>query len=139
MDDPEVDAGGVSPAPGAVIRAAIAGQAHFDVSVEEAALNLGASPLQTFFRITLPIIAPGIVSGAIFAFIMSFDDVPVALFLGGGDTTTLPVKIYTSIEFNFDADVMAMGTIVIAGSLACMAILDRLVGLGTLFGAEHRD
>ena len=120
-----------------VIRAAIAGQAHFDMSIEEASLNLGATPLQTFFYITLPLIAPGIVSGGIFAFIMSFDDVPVALFLGGGDTMTLPVKIYTSIEFNFDADVMAMGTIVIVGLLVCMAILDRLVGLGTLFGAEH--
>ncbi|MGN6143797.1 MAG: ABC transporter permease [Mesorhizobium sp.] len=122
-----------------VIRAAIAGQAHFDMSIEEAALNLGATPLQTFFYITLPLILPGIVSGGIFAFIMSFDDVPVALFLGGGDATTLPVKIYTSVEFNFDADVMAVGTIVIAGSLACMALLDRLVGLGTLFGAEHKN
>jgi putative spermidine/putrescine transport system permease protein len=117
-----------------VIRAAIAGQAHFDNSLEEASLNLGATPMQTFFRVTLPLLMPGIVSGAIFAFIMSFDDVPVALFLGSGANPTLPVKIYTSVEFAIDADVMAVGTIVIAGSLLIMLMLDRLVGLDKFFG-----
>lgn len=118
-----------------VIRAAIAGQAHFDYSIEEASINLGATPLQTFFRITLPILLPGIASGAIFAFVMSFDDVAVALFLGGANATTLPVKIYTSVEFSIDASVMAMGTIVICGSLLCVLALDQLVGADKLFGS----
>jgi putative spermidine/putrescine transport system permease protein len=65
---------------------------------------------------------------------MSFDDVPVALFLGGGGAMTLPVKIYTSVEFGIDADVMAVGSIVIVGSLICMLVLDRLVGLDKCFG-----
>ena len=117
-----------------VIRAAIAGQAHFDRSVEEASINLGATPLQTFFRITLPILMPGIASGAIFAFLMSFDDVAVALFVGGGATTTLPVRIYTSVEFSLDASVMAIGALVICGSLVCVLVLDRLVGADKLFG-----
>lgn len=117
-----------------VIRAAVAGQAHFDLSLEEASFNLGATPLQTFFRVTLPLLMPGIVSGAIFAFIMSFDDVPVALFLGSGANPTLPVKIYTSVEFAIDADVMAVGTIVIAASLIVMMVLDRLIGLDKFFG-----
>ena len=67
----------------------MAGQAHFDTAIEEAALSLGATPWQTFWRVTLPILLPGVVSGAVFAFVMSFDDVPVALFMGGGDVVTL--------------------------------------------------
>jgi putative spermidine/putrescine transport system permease protein len=117
-----------------VIRAVITGQAHFDQSLEEASLSLGATPWQTFHRVTLPLLMPGIVSGAIFAFTMSFDDVPVALFLGGGSAVTLPVKIYTSVEFAIDADVMAVGTIVIVGSLICMLMLDRLIRLDRFFG-----
>jgi putative spermidine/putrescine transport system permease protein len=112
-----------------VVRAVIAGHAHFDGALEEAARNLGASPLETFFRVTLPLLLPGIVSGAIFAFVMSFDDIAVALFVGGGDAMTLPVKIYTSVEFNFDADIMAVSTLVTAGSLALMLVLDRLIGI----------
>ena len=119
-----------------VIRAAIAGQAHFDHSIEEASLNLGATPWQTFSRVTLPIITPGIVAGAIFAFIMSFDDVPVSLFLGGGEATPLPVKIYNAVEFSLSADVMAVGTIVIFGSLACVLLLNRIISLERLFGAR---
>ncbi|MFO1081096.1 MAG: ABC transporter permease [Reyranellaceae bacterium] len=120
-----------------VIRAAVAGQAHFDTAIEEAALNLGATPLQTFFRVTLPILLPGIVSGAVFAFVMSFDDVPVALFLGGGEATTFPVKIYTSVEFNFDADLMAISTLVVGCSLLVMLVLDRLIGVDKFFGAAR--
>ncbi len=60
---------------------------------------------------------------------MSFDDIAVALFAGGGDAMTLPVKIYTSVEFNFDADIMAVSTLVTAGSPALMLVLDRLIGI----------
>lgn len=120
-----------------VVRAAIGGQAHFDRTIEEAALNLGATPWQTFRRVTVPILAPGITSGAIFAFLMSFDDLPVALFMGGGAATTFPVKIYTSVEFSFDGDLMAVSTIVVACSLLLMLILDRLLGLDKFLGATR--
>lgn len=120
-----------------VIRAAVAGQAHFDAAVEEAALSLGATPWQTFWRVTLPILLPGVVSGAVFAFVMSFDDVPVALFVGGGDVMTFPVKIYTSIEFSFDADLMAISTLVVGASLLVMLALDRLIGVDKFFGAAR--
>jgi putative spermidine/putrescine transport system permease protein len=120
-----------------VVRAAIAGQAHFDFAIEEAALNLGASPLQAFFRVTLPALMPGIASGAVFAFIMSFDDVPVALFVGGGTTMTFPVKIYTSVEYDFNTDMMAVSTAVIVGSLLVILLLNRLIGLERFFGAPR--
>ena len=59
-----------------VVRAVIAGHAHFDPTLEEAALNLGASKWRTLISVTLPVLVPGIVSGAVFAFLVSFDDVP---------------------------------------------------------------
>ncbi|MDZ4789959.1 MAG: ABC transporter permease [Hyphomicrobiales bacterium] len=117
-----------------VVRAALAVQANYDMSLEEAALNLGASPVQAFFRVTLPLLTPGIAAGAIFAFLASFDDVPVALFLGGSDTVTLPVKIFTTIEFSFDASIMAVATLIVAGSVILMLIVDRLIGLEAFLG-----
>ena len=120
-----------------VIRSVLAGQAHYDMSLEEAALNLGATPTQTFFRITVPLLMPGIVAGAIFAFLASFDDVPVALFVGGTNTVTLPVKIFTSIEFSFDASVMAVATIVVVVSMLLMMAVDRLIGLESFLGTAR--
>ncbi len=120
-----------------VVRAVVAGLAHFDASLEEAAMNLGATPLQTFFRITFPQLMPGISAGAIFAFITSFDDVPVALFLSGGEATTLPIKIFTSIEYSIDPSIMALSVYVIGASLGAMILLDRTLGLEKFFGASR--
>ncbi len=120
-----------------VIRAVIAGHARFDRTLEEAARNLGATPLETFWRVTLPVLQPSIVSGAIFAFLMSLDDVPIALFVGGGDATTLPVRIFTTVEFDFGGDIMAVASLIVGASVALMLVLDRLVGLEQLFGSRH--
>ncbi|MBV8537420.1 MAG: ABC transporter permease [Alphaproteobacteria bacterium] len=120
-----------------VIRAVIAGHARFDRSLEEAARNLGATPLQTFRRVTLPVLQPSIVSGGIFAFLMSLDDVPIALFVGGGDATTLPVRIFTTVEFDFGGDIMAVASLIVGVSVALMLALDRLVGLEQFFGGRH--
>lgn len=121
-----------------VIRAVIAGHARFDRALEEAAQNLGATPLQTFRRVTLPVLRPSIVSGGIFAFLMSLDDVPIALFLGGGDATTLPVRIFTTVEFDFGGDVMAVATLIVVVSVMLMLVLDRLFGIEHFFGARHQ-
>lgn len=120
-----------------VIRAVIAGHARFDRALEEAARNLGATPLQTFWRVTMPVLKPSIVSGGIFAFLMSLDDVPIALFVGGGDATTLPVRIFTTVEFDFGGDVMAVASLIVGVSIVLMLLLDRLVGLEQFFGARH--
>jgi putative spermidine/putrescine transport system permease protein len=117
-----------------VIRTTLAGHANFDWSLEEAALGLGASPARVFSRVTLPMLMPGITSGAIFAFLMSLDDVPVALFMGGGAATTLPVKIFTSIQFSLAPYVMAVATILMAMSLVLMLVLGRSLGLDKFFG-----
>ncbi len=119
------------------IRAILAGHARFEPALEEAALNLGATPLQTFWRVTVPILRPSIVAGGIFAFVMSLDDVPIALFMGGGDATTLPVQIFTTVEFDFGGDVMAVAALIVGASAVLMLLLDRLIGLEQLFGATR--
>ncbi|MFL6798127.1 MAG: ABC transporter permease [Xanthobacteraceae bacterium] len=120
-----------------VIRAVIAGHARFDFALEEAALNLGATPMRTFWRVTVPVLRPSIISGGIFAFVMSLDDVPIALFMGGGNATTLPVRIFTTVEFDFGGDVMAIAALIVGASAALMLVLDRLVGIVELFGAKQ--
>jgi putative spermidine/putrescine transport system permease protein len=117
-----------------VVRSVIAAHAHFDGNLEEAALNLGASPKRVFFTITLRALVPGIVSGGVFAFLMSLDDVPVALFLGSGEVQTLPVRIFSALEYSYSPSIMAISTILILASLALMAVLHRIFGLERLFG-----
>ena len=119
------------------VRAILAGHARFDYALEEAALNLGATPLQTFWRVTMPVLRPSIIAGGIFAFVMSLDDVPIALFMGGGDATTLPVRIFSTVEFDFGSDVMAIAALIVGGSILLMLVLDRLIGLDRLFGAKQ--
>jgi putative spermidine/putrescine transport system permease protein len=116
------------------VRALTAAHAHFDYSLEEAALSLGASRWQTIRLVTIPILLPGIVSGILFAFLVSMDDLPIALFLASGEaTTTLPVKIYTSIEFSLNPSVMAISALLVYGSLALVVVLDRTLGIEKLF------
>jgi putative spermidine/putrescine transport system permease protein len=120
-----------------VIRAVVAGHARFDRSIEEAAQSLGAAPLLTFWLVTLPILRPSVISGAVLAFAMSFDDVPIALFMGGGDATTLPVQIFTTVQFDLSGDVMAVASLVVAASLLAILALNRLVGSDVFFGAKQ--
>jgi len=81
----------------------------------------------------LPVLRPGIVSGFVMSFLMSVDEVPIALFLGGGDATTLPVRIFTAIEISFGGEILAVSALVVGASVIAMLILDRLIGLDRLF------
>ncbi|HEX5326050.1 MAG TPA: ABC transporter permease [Acetobacteraceae bacterium] len=113
-----------------VVRGTLAGQAHVDAQIEEAARSLGASPWRALLAVTLPAIRPGLVSGAFLAFLASFDDVPVALFMGGGEnSTTFPLQVLASLEYSLKPDIMAISTLIIVVSLLLMAALDRLFGL----------
>ena len=105
---------------------------RFDPSLEEAALSLGASRLRAFRRVTLPIIMPGVYAGGLFAFMVSFVDVPIAIFLAGANYTTLPLEIFNSMAFDFDAPVLAVSTLIVFGSLVLLWIIQRLVGLEAL-------
>jgi putative spermidine/putrescine transport system permease protein len=121
-----------------VIRLVSASLAGFDQSLERAALNLGATPWQAFRRVTVPLIRPGIVAGAAFAVIVSFDDVSIALFLAGPHSMTLPVRIFTYIEQTFDPLVTAVCSVLIVVTLAAVVVIERSIGLGRMFSAsEH--
>lgn len=96
-----------------VIRLVMASMAEFDPAVEEASRNLGAGWWRTFLQVTLPLIRPGVLAGAVFAFIISFDELVVTLFLAGPDMTTLPVRIYTYVEFSSDPTISAISTMLI--------------------------
>ena len=86
----------------------------FDERLEHAAMNLGATPWHTFWQVTFPIIRPGILAGALFAFISSFDELVVALFVSGSTAVTLPRKMWDSIRFEIDPTIAAVSTILVA-------------------------
>ncbi|MDI6870572.1 MAG: ABC transporter permease [Bacillota bacterium] len=100
-----------------VIRTVSANLYGVDEALEEASLNLGAGRWRTFFEITLPLIRSGMVSGAIFAFIMSFDELVIALFLSGARMTTLPVRIFNFLEYNSDPTIAAISTVLLCVTL----------------------
>jgi putative spermidine/putrescine transport system permease protein len=108
---------------------------RFNTTLEEAALSLGASRFSVMRRVTLPILMPGIYTGAIYAFLVSFGDVPVSLFLSSAGYTTFPVEIFQAMQFDFNPAVLAISSITIAGSLVLMIGLQRLVGMETLLRA----
>ncbi len=86
----------------------------FDRSLEEAALDLGCSPAQAFRLVTLPIIAPAVVSGWLLAFTLSLDDLVIASFTTGPSATTLPIKIYSAMRLGVSPEINALSTIMIA-------------------------
>jgi putative spermidine/putrescine transport system permease protein len=105
--------------------------------IEHAARVHGADPVRTFWYVTLPMIRPGILAGAIFAFLMSFDEVPVALLLTTTETTTLPVSILSYLVYNYDPAVAAISTIQIAIVIAVLFVLERFFGVGNLMFASR--
>ncbi len=105
----------------------------FDRSLEEAARSLGAGPLTTFFRITLPILKSGMVSGAVFAFIISFDQFPISLLLSGVGSTPLPVQLFDYLRFSFDPTAAAVSTVTIVMTVIVVLVTERLVGLESLY------
>jgi spermidine/putrescine transport system permease protein len=104
--------------------------ADFPRAVEEAAATLGATPWQTFWRVSLPIIAPGMVAAALFAFATSFDQFVISYFLAPPGVTTLPVEIYTAIRKAFTPEINAISTIIIAVSMGIMLITARFYKFG---------
>jgi putrescine transport system permease protein len=86
----------------------------FDQRVEEAAMDLGASPVATFFQVTLPIIAPSVISAWLLAFTLSLDDLVIASFTTGPSATTLPMKIYSQVRLGVTPEINAISTIMIA-------------------------
>jgi spermidine/putrescine transport system permease protein len=88
-----------------------------DRSIEEAAQDLGANPVQTFMRVTLPLILPGVMAGALLAFTLSLDDFVITFFVAGVGSSTLPLKIYSMIKFGVSPVINALSTVVLVATM----------------------
>jgi putative spermidine/putrescine transport system permease protein len=107
-----------------------------DTSCEDAARILGASSWTALRRITLPIIAPGIVAGAVMAFIVSFDEAVISLFVAQSGRRTLPVEVLTYVENQADAAVAALSVCLILFSVLVVVVVERLMGLRVATGGR---
>jgi putative spermidine/putrescine transport system permease protein len=105
---------------------------QFDVRLERVAMSLGASPLTALVRVTLPIISPGLIVAGLFTFLISFDEVVLAVFVTGPQTATLPRKMWEGIRFEINPTITAVSTLLIVYSaavmLACEALRRKLAG-----------
>lgn len=105
---------------------------RFDTRLEEAALSLGASRWRTFWRVTLPVIMPGVYAGALYGFMVSFGDVPVSIFLTSPGFVTYPVELFFDLENDFNPAILASASLVIFFCLIMLLVMQRLVGLDAL-------
>lgn len=98
----------------------------YDTNLSRAAASLGASPLVVFRKVTLPLIAPGVFSGALFAFAASFDEVVVTLFLASPSQRTLPIQMFAGIRENLDPTIAAAASLMIGASLILLIVMEML-------------
>ncbi|MBI3156686.1 MAG: ABC transporter permease [Burkholderiales bacterium] len=111
-----------------VVTTVLATLQGFNQNLVRASLSLGANPLQTFFRVTLPVIAPGVISGALFAFATSFDEVVVTLFIAGPTQVTLPRQMFTGIRENINPTIAAVATLLTIFTTSLMLVLEWIRG-----------
>jgi putative spermidine/putrescine transport system permease protein len=112
------------------LRAVLSSLDLFDIRIEEAAIIHGASPVRAFLKVTLPSIQPGIVAGAIFAFVASFGEINATLFLTGPGLSTLPVQIYSQIQYGSEQVIVAAASTVQMSLVVVMIIvLEKVFGL----------
>jgi len=119
-----------------VLRMVRANFAGYSWNIENAAANLGANPWQVFRYVTFPLMVPGILGGMIFAFVMSFDEVVIALFLAGPDAMTLPARIFTYLDQSPGPIVLAAGSLLTFFAVVLMALLEWTVKIGRAFGVS---
>jgi len=112
-----------------VLRLVVAASSGADLSCEQAARSLGASDLTVFRRVTLPMILPGVSGGWLLAFINSFDEVTMSIFITAPSTVTLPVRMYMYATESIDPLMAAASALMVAFTAAVMVLLDRLYGL----------
>ncbi len=98
----------------------------FDQSLSRAAASLGASPSKTFFKIVLPLILPGVISGALFAFVTSFDEVVAVLFIAGPEQQTIPRQMWNGIREAISPAILSVATILVIISIALLATVEML-------------
>ena len=98
----------------------------FDTTLMRASANLGATPVQTFFRVIVPMILPGVISGGLFAFVISFDEVVCVIFLAGFEQRTIPRQMWAGIREQISPTILAVATLLIVFSVCMMIVLELL-------------
>ncbi|AJF00267.1 ABC transporter permease [Pandoraea apista] len=120
-----------------IMRLVLASISGLDRSVEHAAASLGAGSWTTFRRVTMPMILPGITGGWLLAFINSFDELTMSVFLTAPQTVTLPVRMYMYATESIDPMMASVSALVIAITLGAMLLLDRVYGLNRILIGQH--
>jgi putative spermidine/putrescine transport system permease protein len=120
-----------------VIRLVLTGLSGFDYNLERAGAILGANPLVVFWKITLPLIRPAIISGGLFAFLTSFDNVTVSLFMVSPEMRTLPIEIFSQMQDAYNPIVASVSSVVILISVVLIIIIEKMQGVGKIFGGSH--
>lgn len=98
----------------------------YDMRIEQAAISLGAHPVKAFLKVTVPVISPALVSGALFAFIASFDELIISIFVSGTFAKTLPVRLWESIRLEMDPTLAAIASVLIAFSISFFIAVELL-------------
>ena len=109
------------------VRVVSASLRNLNPSIEEAAVSLGASPFTAFFLVVLPNIRSGVVAAFILAFITSFNNVPISLFLTGPGVATLPIRMMLYMEYNFDPTIAALSTLLILFTVSIVQVMERIL------------
>jgi putative spermidine/putrescine transport system permease protein len=119
------------------VRLIMASLSGFDINLELASLNLGASRMKTLQKIILPLIAPGVFSALAFAFIVSFDEIVISMFLTSPHLVTLPVRLFNFIDQSSSPMVTSIGVLLIFISIGVFIILERFIGVSKVFGVRQ--
>ncbi|ALS23911.1 MULTISPECIES: ABC transporter permease [Paenibacillus] len=120
-----------------VVRFVITGLSGFDYTLERAAMILGAKPITVFWKVTLPLIRPAILSGALFSFLTSFDNVTVSLFMVSPGMRTLPLEVFSQMQDAYSPLIASVSGIVIFISAALILVLEKIHGVGRMIGKSH--
>lgn len=115
-------------------RAVLAALSRYDRQLDEAAASLGVRPWSSFMHVTLPLIRPGLFAGALFSFVMSFDDFATTIFLITPGTKTLPIAIYQYMEFNLDPTVSAVSAMLVLCAVLCVLLVEKVIGMDRFIG-----
>ena len=121
------------------LRLVLASAVGMDRALENAAISLGASSFSVFRRVTLPLILPGVASGWMLAFIQSFDELTMTVFIAAPGMSTLPVRMFLYIQDNIDPLVTSVSAVVIAITVVFMIAMDRLYGLEKLLSGRGKE
>lgn len=116
-----------------IIRFVLTGLSGYDYTIERAAVILGARPFAVFLKVTLPLIRPAMISGALFAFLISFDNVTLSIFMVSPEVRTLPLELFSRMQDSYDPLVASVSSIVVLITVLFIAILEKIYGVGKLY------